>query len=173
MILNNCLSTNCWGSSRESVCTCKMKYRLQVYSVRENIHILHTYNDRRIQLTVVNEKKSLKHPTLFFRKKFFNGITKQKCIYMTTIQKASNWQCQFNQIQEINLFATPSKKILQKINFNNVHLLKHTMGYAWLEGSDPANPFQYTLNIHTLITITPINMWIGTSFVYYIPPPPP
>ena len=114
MILNNCLSTSCWGSSRESVCTCKMKYRLQVYSVRENIHILHTYNDRRIQLTVVNEKKSLKHPTLFFRKKLFNGITKQKCIYMTTIQKASNWQCQFNQIQEINLFATLGKKIHQK-----------------------------------------------------------
>ena len=43
------------------------------------------------------------------------------------------------------------KKVLQKISFNNVHLLKHTMGYAWLEGSDPANSFQYTLNIHTLM----------------------
>ena len=35
-------------------------------------------------------KESLKHPTLFFHKKVFNGITKQKCIYMAIIQKASN-----------------------------------------------------------------------------------
>ena len=41
-------------------------------------------------------------------------------------------------------FATLGKKILQKINFYNVHLLKHAMGYDWLEGSDSDNSFQYT-----------------------------
>ena len=30
------------------------------------------------------------------------------------------------------------KKVPQTINFDNVHLLKHTMGYAWLEGSGAA-----------------------------------
>ena len=35
------------------------------------------------------------------------------------------------------------KKVLQKINFDNVHLLKHTMGYAWLEGLG-ADLVQYT-----------------------------
>ena len=62
----------------------------------------------------------------------------KECIYRANVHKASNLQYQFNQIWDNNLFATLSKKILQKVNFNDAHFTKTHNGYAWLEDSGSA-----------------------------------